>query len=174
MRRQEKSKVVGSLREKLEHARVVLVAQAFGLDSGQAIKLRRAVRQAGGELRVAKNTLARLAVQESRYADLSQFLAGPTALVFGYDDPVAVAKALVQFSGEAGEKLAIKGGGLEGRTLDAGAVKQLGELPPRGVLLGTLLGLLQAPAVQLLRTMQEPGARLVRLLERHRSRLESS
>jgi large subunit ribosomal protein L10 len=75
----------------------------------------------------------------------------------------------VEFSGEAAEKVSIRGGVLEGRPLDAGAVKELAELPPREVLVGTLLGLIQAPAAQLLRTIQEPGARLVRLLDRLRS-----
>lgn len=169
MKRQEKSNVVNALREKLGKACVVIVAQAYGLDSAQTLRLRRAVRQAGGELKVAKNTLARLAAENTQYAPLTGLLSGPTALVFGYKDPVAVAKVLVEFSGEAAEKVSIKGGVLEGRALDAGAVKELAELPPREVLVGTLLGLIQAPAAQLLRTIQEPGARLVRLLDRLRS-----
>ncbi|GIW42854.1 MAG: 50S ribosomal protein L10 [Candidatus Binatia bacterium] len=174
MRRQNKAEVVAGLRDKLGQACVVIVAQAFGLDSGQTFRLRKAIRQAGGELKVAKNTLARIAARESGYRDLEGVLSGPTALVLGYRDPVAVAKALVEFSSEAGERVVIKGAVLQGRALGASEVKELASLPPREVLVASLLGLLQAPAAQLLRLLQEPGARLVRLLERRREQLESS
>ncbi|GBD27245.1 50S ribosomal protein L10 [bacterium HR30] len=174
MKRLEKANVVGSLRDKLGQACVVIVTQAFGLDSGQTFRLRKAIRQAGGELKVAKNTLAKLAAQDSSYAPLVHLLSGPTALVIGYRDPVAVAKAIVEFSNEAGEKISIKGAVLEGRSLDPAEVKDLATLPPREVLLASLLGLLQAPASRLLRVLQEPGAQLVRLLDRRRGQLETS
>ncbi len=174
MKRAEKAEVVGNLRAKLGQACVVIVAQAFGLDSGQTFRLRKVIRQAGGELKVAKNTLAQLAAQESRYAALVQLLSGPTALIFGYRDPVAVAKALVEFSSEAGEKISIRGGVLEGRALDATGVKELATLPPREMLFASLLGLLQAPATRLLRVLQEPSAQIVRLLDQRRAQLQAS
>lgn len=174
MKRAEKAEIIGSLKDKLHHAAVVIVAQAFGLDSAQTFRLRKAIREAGGELKVAKNTLARLAARDSAYAPLVQLLSGPTALVFGYRDPVAVAKALIEFSNEAGERISIRGAVLDGKSLDPSGVKDLAALPPREVLFGTLLGLLQAPATRLLRVMQEPGARIVRLLDRRRESLEGS
>jgi large subunit ribosomal protein L10 len=84
-------------------------------------------------------------------------------LVTAAKDPVAVAKILVRFA-ELNDKLKISGGVLDGETLPASSVSALAKLPSREVLIGQLLGLLQAPASQLLRTIQEPGASLVRLL----------
>ena len=100
-------------------------------------------------------------------------LEGPTGLVFGYSDPVAVAKVLVRFA-EENTKLSIKGAVLEESVLDAAAIKRLAKLPRREVLIAQFLGLLQAPAAQLLRTIQEPGARVARLLDRMRERAEQN
>ena len=94
---------------------------------------------------------------------------GPTRLVFGYRDPIAVAKVLVKFA-EDHSKLEIRGGVIEGSVLAAQAVTDLARLPSREQLLGQVLGLLQAPASQLLRTIQEPGAQLARLLDRVRAK----
>jgi len=117
---------------------------------------------------VAKNTLARLAVTDTTYASMSEMLEGPNALVFGYNDPISVAKVLVKYA-EENKKLTIRGGVLGGKAMPAEAVADLAKLPSREVLIAQLLGLLQAPASQLLRTINEPGARLVRLMEKLRA-----
>ena len=92
-------------------------------------------------------------------------------VVFGFGDPVPVAKVLVKFRGDH-EALSIKGAVLEGEYLTADAVKQLAELPSREELLGQLLSLMQAPATRLLRTMNEPAARVTQLVEVLRRKLE--
>ncbi len=173
MNREEKAATVADLHARLKQATVMLVATSQGLSVGKMQQLRRALKQAGGEYKVTKNTFARLAVRETAYRGLENLLEGPTGLVFGYADPVAVTKALVRFA-EENEKLSIKAAVLDERVLEPAAVAELAKLPSRDVLLGTLLGLLQAPAAQLLRTMQEPGARLARLLDRVRARLEET
>jgi large subunit ribosomal protein L10 len=169
--REEKAATVADLQARFKQATVALVAASQGLSVGKVQQLRRALKQAGGEYKVTKNTFARRAVKDTAYRGLENLLEGPTSLVFGYADPVAVAKALVRFA-EENEKLSIKAAVLDERVLEPAAVTELAKLPGRDVLLATLLGLIQAPAAQLLRTMQEPGARLARLLDRVRARLE--
>ena len=171
MNREGKVASVAELQGRFQRASVTLVATATGLTVAKTQELRRALRQAGGEFKIAKNTLARRALKDTAYAVLDELLIGPTGLVFGYEDPVAVAKVLVRFA-EENAKLSISGGVLEGRLLAGAAVTDLAKLPSREVLLGTLLAVVQAPATRLLRTLQEPGASLVRLLGRVRDRLE--
>jgi large subunit ribosomal protein L10 len=171
--RDEKAANVAALHERFKQATLTLLTTSQGLSVAKVQQLRRAVKQAGGEYKVAKNTFARRALKETAYDQLEALLEGPTGLVFGYADPVAVAKVLVKFA-EENEKLSIKGGILGERVLQPAAVTALATLPSREVLLAQLLGLLQAPAAQLLRTIQEPGARLVRLVGRVRDRLEKS
>jgi len=149
------------------------LATSHGLSVAKIQQLRRALKAAGGEYKVAKNTFARRALKDTAYAKLEELLEGQTGLVFGYHDPVAVAKVLVRFA-EQNEKLSIKAAVLDDRMLEPAAVEALAKLPSREVLLGTLLGVLQAPASQLLRTINEPGARLARLLDRVRARLEET
>lgn len=168
MERAEKHALVATLQEKFQQAQVTLVANPVGLTVAEVTQLRRQLRAAGGEFKIAKNTLARLAVAETSYAPLTEMLEGPNALVFGYSDPVSVAKVLVKYA-EDNKKLTIRGGVLAGKTMAAEAVADLAKLPSREVLIGQLLGLLQAPATQLLRTINEPGARLVRLMDKLRA-----
>jgi large subunit ribosomal protein L10 len=113
---------------------------------------------------VTKNTLARRAVGGSRFEPLTAHLRGPTAVMFGFRDPVAIAKLAVKLADEL-PKLEIKCAVLEGKVLPPPEVKALATLPSREVVLAQLLGLLQAPASQLLRTLNEPAAQLARLVD---------
>jgi large subunit ribosomal protein L10 len=171
--RAEKAQLVGELRDRFKQATVAMLAIPQGLSVAEVQQLRHALREAGGEYKVAKNTLARRAIQDTAFASLNDLLQGPSGLVLGYADPVTVAKALVRYA-ESTDKLSIKGGVLDQRLLEPAAVTQLAKLPSREVLLGSLLGLLQAPAAQLLRTIQEPAARLARLLDQVRAGREQN
>ncbi len=173
MDREQKTAAVAALHDRFKQAKVTLVATSQGLSVSKMQQLRRAVKKAGGEYKVTKNTFARRALKDTAYARLESLLEGPTGLVFGYGDAVAVTKVLVRFA-EENDKLAIKAAVLDGNVLEAPAVAELAKMPGRDVLLGMLLGLLQAPATQLVRTIQEPGARLVRLLDRVRARVEEN
>ena len=164
MKRAEKIDRVQELHDDLGRATVAVLAEYRGLTAGQLNRFRRAVREAQGRCRVAKNTLARRAVKASRYEKLEPMLEGPMALILGFKDPVTVAKLAVKFADEL-PKLAIKGAVLDGQVLPVAEVKALATLPSREVLLAQLLGLLQAPAAQLLRTLNEPAARLARLVD---------
>jgi large subunit ribosomal protein L10 len=164
MNRAEKAENVESLAGDFRKATVAVLAEYRGLTSGQLNHLRRTIREANGRCRVAKNRLAKLAIADTHCAPLGDHLKGPTALLIGFKDPVALAKVAVKLAGEM-PKLEIKAAVLDGQVMPASAVKALADLPPREVLLAQLLGLLQAPASQLLRTLNEPAARLARLVD---------
>jgi len=164
MRRAEKTESVEAIREDLGRATVAGLAAYRGLSVVQLNRFRRAVREAQGRCRVTKNTLAKRAVSSSRYEKLGPMLRGPTALIIGFKDPVAIAKLAIKFADEL-PKLEIKGAVIDGQVLPPAEVKALASLPSREVVLAQLLGLLQAPASQLLRTLNEPAARLARLVD---------
>jgi large subunit ribosomal protein L10 len=163
MRRAEKVANVEAIRGDLGRASVAVLAEYRGLTAGQLDRLRRAVREANGRCRVAKNTLARQAVTGSPYDGLGPLLRGPVAMILGFRDPVTIAKLTVKFAEEL-PKLEIKGAVLAGQLLRVAEVKALATLPSREVLLSQLLGLLRAPATQLVRTLSEPAVRVARLV----------
>jgi large subunit ribosomal protein L10 len=164
MKHAEKVKVVELIERELATATVALIAEYRGLTAGQLDGLRRAVRRAGGRCRVTKNRLAKRAASSSRHEGLTGMLRGPLALMLGFEDPIALTKAVVEFAARQ-PQLDIKGAVLDGTVLAPEGVKALASLPPREVLLGQLLGLLQAPATTLLRAVAAPAASLVRVLD---------
>src|SRR5207245_2054752 len=128
-------------------------------------QLRRALKQAGGEYRVTKNTFARRAVQDTAFDRLQELLEGPTGLVFGYSDPVAVAKILVKFAEESNDALAIKGGALEGQPMAAAQVKALAIMPSVGELRARLVALARSPGARVVAAMRHPGTRIAGAVE---------
>ncbi len=163
MNRAEKVDSVAQLEQDFARATVAVLAEYRGLTAGQMTRLRKAVREADGRCRVAKNKLARRAVGDARREGMTPLLKGPLALILGFKDPVAIAKLAVKFAEEL-PQLQIRGALLGDRVLPEPEVKALASLPSREVLLAQFLGLLQAPATQLLRTLNEPGAQLARLV----------
>jgi large subunit ribosomal protein L10 len=162
--RAEKTEVVEAVQQELERATVAVLAEYRGLTAGELDRLRKAVRQADGRCRVSKNTLTRRAAKGSRFEKLTPHLRGPSAIILGVRDPVAIAKLAVQLADEL-PKLEINCAVLDGNVLPFPEVKALATLPSREVLMAQLLGLLQAPASQLVRTLNEPAARLARLVD---------
>lgn len=173
MKHEEKATCTAELQDRFDRAQVAVLTDYRGLEAGQLDRLRREVRAANGQYRVAKNTLARRAVGQAQAAKLGSMLTGPTAIVFGYSDPVNVVKVVVRFAKDH-EALRIKGGLLDGEVLTPEAIRQLAELPSKEELLGRLLALLQTPATRLLRTITQPAARVVRLLDAVRMRQEET
>ena len=163
MDRQEKSTVVGEFQDKFRTATMAVVTDYRGLSVSQMTQLRCDVRDVAGEYRIAKNNLVRLAIRDTSYQPLEDYLTGPNGWVFAYDDPVGLSKALVKFT-EQNQDLTIKGAILEGEMLEPVQVKGLASLPSLPELQAQVLSLMQAPASRLLQTIQEPGAQLVRLL----------
>jgi large subunit ribosomal protein L10 len=143
--RSEKEAVVKELAERLGKAKAVILTDFSGLKVDQMTELRRKFRESGLEYLVVKNTLLRLASQGTNTEVLTQKLAGPNGLGFAYEDPVEMAKVLVEFA-KANPKLEIKEGVLEGKPIGAEGVKALAKLPSREVLLAQLLGTMNGVA----------------------------
>lgn len=140
----EKDKVVQEIREKVAKSQIGILTDFKGLKVEDMTRLRRQLQEAGGELKVVKNTLlTRAAAGDSPMAGLTSHFTGPNALTLGYQDPVALTKVLIKFAQER-PMLQIKGGVLGGQVLTAKDLEALSRLPAREVLLAQLLGVLQA------------------------------
>ena len=159
MNRDEKVASVTELRERFAKASVALVAANLGLTAAESRTLRRTLRGAGGELKVAKHTLAKIAIQETRYANCGSLLRGPRGLVFGYTDPVAVAKALVDFA-EQHTKLQIDGGAVEGQIIKPDQVKALASMPALPSLQARIARQTLSPGRRVAAMMQAPASRI--------------
>jgi len=163
--RTEKREFVASLASVFAETSMVVVTRPTGLTVAEATDLRRRMRTAGATYKVAKNRLATLALDGTKFAALMPMLKGPTALAWSRD-PVAVAKAAVEFA-RINEKFVVLGGALGTQTLDAAGIKALSELPSLDALRGKLLGLIAAPATRIAGILQAPGAQLARVLAAH-------
>ncbi len=144
--RPEKQQVVAELKEAFQNAKSVVLADNLGLTVAEVTKLRRELRQVGAELKVAKNTLIRIAATELGIEGLEPYLHGTTTLAFSYEDEAAGVKKIREFfARERDPKFKVKAGILEGKVIDAEGVKALADLPSREVLLSQVLGGIQAP-----------------------------
>lgn len=161
MERAEKREVVTALHDVFAKAGVVVVAHYAGLTVADMTKLRSEMRSAGGRVKVAKNRLVKLALEGTDAKGIADLLKGPTCLAYSAD-PVAAPKVAVKFA-KANEKFVILGGAMGAQVLDAKGVSSLAELPSLDELRGKLIGLLQAPASKIARTLNEPGAKLARV-----------
>lgn len=141
---QSKKETVKEISEKVKAAKSMVLADYRGLTVEQDTALRSALRKAGVEYKVVKNTLTRFAMRENGYEGLDSFLNGPTALAISDSDPVAPAKVLSEFASKF-DKLELKVGVVEGKIIDVSGIKALAELPPREVLIARVLGGFNAP-----------------------------
>jgi large subunit ribosomal protein L10 len=139
LNRNEKEQTVAGLAAVLGKSQAVFVTDFKGLKVDEITGLRRRVGEAGGQFQVAKNTLIRLAIKGTSAESLNDHLAGPNALGTTEGDPVALAKVLVDFAKD-NEKLVVKGGVLEGRSLTLDQIKSMASLPAKEVLLAQMLG----------------------------------
>ena len=172
MNRQEKEANVVELHDCLTTAGTALLTEYKGLTVANLNRLRQGLRGVNGEYRVAKNRLLRLAIVDTPFVSLTELLKGQNGLVLGYGDPVALVKVVTSYA-RGQEKLVIKGGMAEGSFIPPEKLEEVARIPNREALFAQLLGLIQAPATQMLRTIQEPGAGLVRLLEAIRKNKEA-
>jgi large subunit ribosomal protein L10 len=159
--RTEKREFVAALAAVFAETSMVVVTRNDGLTVAQATDLRRRMRAAGANFKVAKNRLAVLALEGTRFDGIKPLLKGPTALAWA-KDPVAVAKAAVEFA-KTNEKLVLLGGALGTQTLSADGVKALAELPSLDTLRAGLVGMLQTPATRVAGVLQAPAGQLARV-----------
>jgi len=162
MDRAQKRETVAELKRTFDQTNVVVVTRNLGLTVAQSTDLRNRMRDAGARYKVTKNTLALIALEGTTYAPLSELLTGPTALATSAD-PVAAAKAAVDFA-RTNDRLEIVGGAMGETLLDAAGVKALAALPSLDELRARIVGLIQAPATKIARTISEPGAQLARVI----------
>jgi large subunit ribosomal protein L10 len=161
------------LRELLADASTFFLVDYQGLSAGDMHKLRARVRNAGGRLLVAKNTLIHVVLKEHGVGDFEATLQGPTALVLVGEDPVAPAKALTDFAKEHPRDLpSAKGGRLQGTLVGPEALAKIAKLPSRQELYAQLVGVLQAPMVQLVGVLQAPPQNLVSVIDNYVTKRE--
>ena len=160
--RTKKRQLVETLQRVLTETSCVVVAHQSGLSVAEATQLRRQVRVAGAGFRVTKNRLARRALVGTAFELLSPLFTGPTAIAYSRD-PVAAAKVVVEFANR-NDKLTIVGGGLAGRQMDPGGVRELASLPSLDELRGKLVGLLQTPGTRLAVVLEATAGQIARVL----------
>jgi large subunit ribosomal protein L10 len=162
--RPEKVTIVEDLSAKLNKSPFLIVTEYAGMNVLQFSELRSRLAGAGAQCRVVKNTFLRRAAAEVGYPDLADSLAGQTAIITGESDVCAAAKILKGFSAEF-QKPTVKVGILDKVIISKEQIKDLADLPPKGVLQAQLLGVLKTPLQKLVTLLNEPGASLARLLK---------
>lgn len=168
----DKKAVVAEVSAQVAGAQSIVVAEYRGLEVGDITVLRAQARGAGVYLRVLKNTLVRRAVSGTPFEGLAKELVGP--LIYGVSvDPVAAAKLLNDFA-KGNQKLVIKAGAMPNFVMDANGVKALATMPSREELLSKLLGTMQAPITQFVRTLNEVPTKFVRGLAAVRDAKETA
>jgi large subunit ribosomal protein L10 len=170
--RTEKQAFVASLAGIFAQTNAVIVTRNAGLTVAEVSDLRRKMKAAGATYKVAKNRLASLALEGTRFTGIKPLLKGPTALAWSHD-PVAVAKVAVEFA-KSNEKLSIVGGALGARTLDEAGIKALAELPSLDTLRAGILGLLNAPATKVAGVLQAPAGQLARVFSAYAKKGEAA
>ena len=170
LNREAKANVVAEVVAEVAKAQAIVVAEYRGLEVGAITALRKQARGQGVYLRVLKNTLARRAVAGTPFEGLTDRMVGP--LIYGFSsDPVSAAKVLNNFAKD-NDKLVLKAGAMHNSVLDESGVKALATLPGREELLATLLGTMQAPIAQFVRTLNEVPGRFVRTVAAVRDQKE--
>jgi large subunit ribosomal protein L10 len=168
--RAAKKELVTTLNGALKDTKVVVVAHYSGLNVAQMQALRRQMKQAGAVVKVAKNRLARLALDGTDAAGIAPLLKGPTLIAYS-GDPIAAPKAAADFA-KGHERFVILGGAMGKVALDANGVRALAALPSLDELRAKIIGLVQAPATKLAQLLNAPGAKVARVVQAYASKGE--
>jgi len=172
--RQEKVAQVKELADRLERASMAVLTDYRGLSVAQLADLRGQLRPANVEVKIAKNTLLRLAAQQTGREALLPALEGPTAVVFSFGDPAEMAKALTETIRSRRLTMPIKNGLLGDRLLPGSDVTRIAELPSRDVLVSQVLGTVQAPISNFVGVLAATLQSFVGILDARRAQLEES
>ena len=165
---------VNKLKEKLERSSIVVTTTYTNLNVNEMTELRRRTRLAGFEYLVIKNTLMYLAADAAQRPQLKEIVQGPTAIAFGYDEPVDVAKTLHEYIRSTRSALTIQGAVVgDGPVLPTREVERLATLPAKPQLVAMFLGQVQAPLYGLLYVLNGPLLNLGGLLQARIQQLES-
>lgn len=139
-----KQQNVQEIKDKIDKAQSIVLVDYRGLSVAEVTELRSRYRNAGVDYKVYKNSMMEFAFKESGLEEFTEFLKGPNAIAFGYEDPVSAAKVTSEFA-KTNNKLEIKAGIVDGKIIDVKGVNDLAELPPREVLIAQVLGGFNAP-----------------------------
>lgn len=172
MDRAEKSELVATLHEVFKNTNVVVVAHYAGLTVSEMTDFRGRMRSAGGRVKVAKNRLAKLALEGTDMAHLGGLLKGPTVIAYS-DDPVAAPKVATDFA-RTNQKLVILGGAMGSTALDPDGVKSLATLPSLDELRAKLVGMINTPATRVAQVLAAPGGQIARLLAAYAEKNEAA
>lgn len=162
--KQRKEEVLSQYADWIKRSEAVILVEYTGANMKSIDAIRAKIREAGGEFHIIKNTLARRAFAEIGMDIPQDYLLKSTAISFAFTDPASTAKALTDAT-KGNEFVKVKGGVMGGKTLDAAQVKALSDMPPLPVMRATLLGVLQAPAGKLVRTIAEPARGLAAVVK---------
>ena len=173
MARPEKEARVAELTEKMSGAQSIVITDYRGLNVSALTELRKQLREAGVEYKVAKNTFTRRAAKNAGIEGLDEILTGPTAIAFSFADPVAPAKILTEFAKKQ-KALEIKAGVLEGQVIGLDQIKDLADLPSYEQLLAMVAGTFQAPITGLVNVLQGPLRKFVYAVDALRRQQESA
>jgi large subunit ribosomal protein L10 len=161
MDRSQKADSVASLNAVFNEVGVVVITRNLGMSVAQSTALRTKMRDAGAAYKVAKNSLAKLAIVDTNYAEIGDLLTGPTALATSVD-PIAAAKVAVDFA-KTTDKIEIVGGAMGTQVLTPEGIKALATMPSLDELRAKLIGLVQAPATKIAQLTTAPAAKLARV-----------
>ena len=170
MDRTEKEDLVASLQKTFEDSSIIVVTHYSGLTVSEMSDLRMQMRDAGANFKVTKNRLTRRALEGTKYKPLESMFKGPTAIAFS-EDPVAAAKAAVNFSKD-NDKLILIGGALGEEQLDLAAIKTLASLPSLEVLRAKIVGIINTPATRIVGVLQAPAGQVARVISAHSTKNE--
>jgi large subunit ribosomal protein L10 len=170
--RAAKKELVASLNGVFKDTGVVVVAHYSGLNVAQMQLLRRQMKQAGAAVKVAKNRLAKIALEGTDAAVVVPLLKGPTLIAYS-GDPVAAPKVAADFA-KANEKFVILGGAMGKTALDANGVKALASLPSLDELRAKIVGLVQAPATKIAQVVTAPAAKVARVVQAYAAKSETT
>ncbi len=162
--REHKEEVLALYADWLKKSQAVILVEYTGVKMKALDGIRAKVRESGGEFHVVKNTLARRVFAQSGMALPQDYLVKSTAVSFAFTDPASTAKALTEAT-KGIDFIKVKGGFMAGQTLNTAQVKALADMPPLPVVRAQLLGVLQAPAGKLVRTIAEPARGLAAVIK---------
>lgn len=169
---QEKQKIIEEIKGKVNEAQAVVLVDYRGLNVEELTELRSKYREAGVEYKVYKNTMMRFAFKDAGYEDFNEYLKGPNAVAFGFDDPVQAAKITNEFA-KTHDKLEIKAGIVDGKIIDIEEVESLASLPSKEVLIAQVLAGLNAPISGFANVLQANIRNLVYVLDAVREQQEA-
>ena len=166
----QKGQVVEQLQASFANAGTIVVTHYKGMTVAEITNLRKNMRKLGAEFRVTKNSLAKLALKDTKYAKLAELLVGPVALAYS-EDPIAAAKGIVEFAND-NEKLIILGGAVGEESVDINRIKTLSKLPSLDELRAQILRILNTPATRIACVLQAPGTAVARVVGAHATKGE--